>query len=73
MRALLIIALAIGAAAAPWPFDLACIVAMALWHVFDIWTHKNALRRVAEGVQERLDSELMEAIDAARRAPASTD
>jgi len=72
MRVLLIIALAIGAATLPTPLDVACIVALAGWHLWDMWTRQNALARVAQGVQERLDAELQAAIDAAR-APVSTD
>jgi hypothetical protein len=73
MRVILILAFAVGAAVLPAPSDLGCIFALAAWHLVALWAHKNALRRVAQGVQARLDSELMEAIDAARRAPASTD
>jgi hypothetical protein len=73
MRIVLIIVLAVCAAMLPTPFDVACIVVMALWHLWDMWTRQNALRRVAQGVQDKLNQELDELISEARSAPASTD
>jgi len=67
MRVLLIIALSVCAAMLPTPFHVVCIVVMALWHLWDMWTRKEALRRVAQGVQDKLNQELDELISEARR------
>ena len=61
----LIIALAVGAAVLPPPLSLVCIVVLTAWHVIDRWTRRNALKRVAQGVADKLDKELTEVIASA--------
>jgi hypothetical protein len=72
-RCALVVALASGAALLPAPLCTACIVAWLVLSLWAILAYQNALCRAAQGVVDRLDSDLDELISEARRVPASTD
>lgn len=62
-----VVGLAVGALAFAPPLDLASSVVLGALTLYSIWTRKNALERTAQGVSDRLDQELGEAIEEARR------
>lgn len=70
-----VIALAVASIILPHPLNCVAVVALAALNLIYIWTHRSALRRVAQGVSDRLDDELSELIAEVRRRreSASTD
>lgn len=67
-----VLGLAVGAATLSYPLDLAFLAALVLLALYIVWTRKNALRRTAEGVQQRLNEELGEVIEEAKRRASKT-
>lgn len=74
-QSLTIIALAAGALLLPPPIDGVAALALALVSLMLAWTRQRALERCAQGVADRLDTELGEVIAEVnrRRERATTD
>jgi uncharacterized membrane protein len=62
-----IVGLAAGGLLLAPPFNVIAIAALAVMALFNCWTRKRALERVAQGVTDKFDQELEEAIAEARR------
>lgn len=67
----MIVGLAVGAVLLAAPLDLLSLAALTLLALLVLWTRQRALERTAQSVASRLDRELGDLIEEAKRLSSS--